>query len=128
MLSLLRLCVLLALAAHCLAIKAVGDLFHVDFSTNNQGGCQYVGQTYMQNILQDSYDLGNIGLALVIDYSNNVPEAKRLLDSFFQVTTPPMTATQLQSIQSKRFPFPCLLLHRHGGLTHNVPSQPCTPR
>jgi hypothetical protein len=96
-----RISIFLGLAARCLAVKAVGDLFNVNFTTNDQGGCQYVGQTFMQNLVQDSYDLGRMGLQLVTDYSNNVAEARRLLDSFFQVQTPPMTASQLQAIHSK---------------------------
>lgn len=79
-------------------IQAVGDLFNVDFTTNNQGGCSYVGQINMQNILQDSYDLSTIGIQLVSDYENNVAEARRLIDSFFQVQNPPMTAAQLEEI------------------------------
>jgi hypothetical protein len=82
----------------------------------------------MQNLVQDSYDLGQIGLRLVTDYCNNVAKARRLLDSFFKVKTPPMTAAELQFIGSKRFPFPRTTSLCHGGLTQDVPSQRCTPR
>lgn len=87
--------------SHAQNAQPVGTLFQVDFSTNLNGGCQYVGQTAMQNILQDSLDLLGVGNQLVIDYSNNVGEARRLLDSFFQVGSPPMTADQLQAMQSE---------------------------
>jgi len=98
----LRLCasIILGLASNSLAqnARAVGTLFQVDFTTNNEGGCQYVGQAFMQNILQDSLDLLRVGTQLVTDYNNNVAEARRLLDSFFRVANPPMTAAQLQTI------------------------------
>jgi hypothetical protein len=101
--SILTCLVVLCLASHSLAqtARAVGTLFQVDFTTNNGGGCQYVGQTTMQNNLQDSLGLLGVGAQLVTDYNNNVGEARRLLDSFFQVENPPMTAAQLQAIGSK---------------------------
>lgn len=101
--SILTCLVVLYLASHSLAQNAqpVGTLFQVDFTTNNGGGCQYVGQATMQNNLQDSLGLLTVGVQLVTDYGNNVGEARRLLDSFFQVASPPMTAAQLQAIGSK---------------------------
>jgi len=92
--------IILGLASHSLAqnARAVGTLFQVDFTTNAGGGCQYVGQAAMQNILQDSLDLLTVGTQLVTDYGNNVAEARRLLDSFFQVETPPMSVTQLHTL------------------------------
>jgi hypothetical protein len=101
--SMLTYLVVLCLASHSLAqnAQAVGTLFQVDFTTNDGGGCQYVGQATMQNVLQDSLGLLTVGVQLVTDYGNNVGEARRLLDSFFQVANPPMTAAQLQAIRSK---------------------------
>jgi peptide methionine sulfoxide reductase MsrA len=55
----------------------------------------------MQNNLQDSLGLLTVAAQLVTDYGNDVGEARRLLDSFFEVEKPPMTAAQLQAIGSK---------------------------
>lgn len=82
-------------------IKPVGELFQVDFTTNNQGGCKYVGQANMKQILQDAYELGTIGSQLVSDYKSNVAEARRLLDSFFQVQNPPMNENELKVISGE---------------------------
>jgi hypothetical protein len=106
--SILTRLVVLGLASLSLAqnAKPVGTLFQVDFTTNNAGvalggGCNYVGQTTMQNLLEDSLGLLEVGTRLVTDYNNNVGEARRLLDSFFQVASPPMTQAQLQAIESE---------------------------
>ena len=61
----------------------------------------------MQNILQDALGLLVVGNQLVTDYGNNVPEARRLLDSFFQI--PPnggLNAQQQNAISSESFHFP----------------------
>lgn len=54
----------------------------------------------MQNLLNDALSLAVIGQQLASDYGRNVAEARRLLDSFFEVEKPPMTTTQLSDISS----------------------------
>ena len=51
---------------------------------NNLGGCAYVGQQNMQQILQDCLRLAEVGQALADDWKTRVPEARRLLDDFFK--------------------------------------------
>ena len=80
---------------------AVGSLFSVDFTENTGGGCDYVGQATMQNILNDALNLGNMGLSLVTDYSNGIEPAMRLLDSYFESATGHLTPTQLGQINCK---------------------------
>lgn len=58
----------------------------------------------MEKNLQVSLGLLTVGAQLVTDYGNNIEEARRLLDSFFRVSNPPMTAAQLQAIGSKYSP------------------------
>jgi hypothetical protein len=82
---------------------AVSSLFAINLENNDEGGCGYVGQTFMQSILKDSYDLATIGSQLVIEYREDKGGARRLLDSFFQVENPPMTETHLDMISSKSF-------------------------
>lgn len=98
---LFSLLALLGLAAHSTAQDAldISTLFDIDLDSTDSGGCGYMGQT-MQTILQDCSDLLFVGSQLVTDYNNNVAEARRLLDSFFQVQGG-MNNAQLVVIASK---------------------------
>jgi hypothetical protein len=91
----------LALAGSCNSQVDIEDAFQVDFSSNLNGGCAYVGQTNLNNLATDAQSLGLIGIQLANDYANNVGAARRLLDSFFQVPNPPMNQQQLQAIYSE---------------------------
>lgn len=100
--------IILGLATHSLAATApaVDTRFQVDLSTNDVGGCGYIGRTFMQNVFQDALDLLNVGVKLATDYENDVEEAKRLLDSFFVSATPPLSNADVQAISSRSCRFP----------------------
>ncbi|KAI1076805.1 hypothetical protein F5B20DRAFT_554661 [Whalleya microplaca] len=93
----------LHLALHSLAQTAldIDSLFDIDLDSNNQGGCGYIGRNNMQNLLQESLDLGLVGVRLVADYRNGVVEARRLLDSFFKTTTGSLPEAELDAISNK---------------------------
>jgi hypothetical protein len=94
----------LGLAARVLGVAApVGNLFQADFTQNNAGGCQYVGQANMQTVLNDCSDLAGRGQTLMTDYIGGVPEAIRLIDAFFH-TGGHLNAAQAQQVQSKCHP------------------------
>lgn len=68
------------------ALQKVTQLFNVDFGTNDQGGCGYVGETAMNEYLEDSYELAKTGVKL-LDYSDtNNMEAERLVFGYFKGT------------------------------------------
>jgi hypothetical protein len=93
----------LALTPQSLALTPLGvdTLFQIDFASNDLGGCNYVGQDSMQRLLKDSLNLLEVGTKLATDYGNDVEEARRLLDSFFKVASPPMTSDELSAIASE---------------------------
>jgi hypothetical protein len=84
----------LALLANCLA--QITNLFQIDFTTNLNGGCGYVGPDNLNNIGLDAMDLAIVGRQLMLDYKAKVPEAERLVDSFFKVAQPPLSDAQWQ--------------------------------
>lgn len=81
------LSLLLAVGQVTGAAQKITELFNVDFSTDRQGGCKYVGETDMNNYLEDSYQLAKTGVQLLDDYedtSNKI--AERLVIGYFKGT------------------------------------------
>jgi hypothetical protein len=81
--------VLLALAGTALAQQDVTALFNIELSTDREGGCQSIGQDRLNEIVRDCRTLALTGLQLMDDAqpTNINPEAKRLVDAFFQGNT-----------------------------------------
>ncbi|KAM7217957.1 hypothetical protein V8F06_006640 [Rhypophila decipiens] len=62
--------------------KTATELFNVDFSTDDNGGCAYAGQTEIDTELEEAYNILSVGIGLVDEF-DSVDEAKRLLTAFF---------------------------------------------
>ncbi|KAI0002789.1 hypothetical protein F4779DRAFT_622089 [Xylariaceae sp. FL0662B] len=82
---LLRLFLALGLVAQVFAQMRAHELFDVDFSTNLLGGCQYVGEQNVNNMLVEALTLAERGIDALNDYADETrPEAKRLIDAWFK--------------------------------------------
>lgn len=67
------------------AAQKITQLFNVDFGTDSQGGCKYVGETAMNNYLEDSYELAKTGVKLLDDYQDaENKKAERLVIGYFK--------------------------------------------
>ncbi|KAK4209913.1 hypothetical protein QBC37DRAFT_390891 [Rhypophila decipiens] len=62
--------------------RTARDLFNVDFSTDDNGGCAYAGENEIDTELEEIYQILNIGTVLVDEW-DHADEAKRLLTAFF---------------------------------------------
>lgn len=77
---------------------SVGDVFRIELSSNDAGGCGWMGQTAMDDIYSECITLAETGEKLVDDY-DNVPEAARLLDAFFNQGKTRLTQGQRTKIK-----------------------------
>ncbi|KAI1378300.1 hypothetical protein F4677DRAFT_443514 [Hypoxylon crocopeplum] len=84
----LWLSVFSALALQTSAQRRVEDLFDVDFTTNNEGGCKYVGVENLNRVFADSLTLAESGLSAVFDFVADEPEAVRLVETYFKPAIP----------------------------------------
>ncbi len=79
---------ILSLAILSLAQLDIHDLFQVDISTNNEGGCNYVNTIGFNYLLQDCLQLADSFIAAIDDSSNPlspfIVPAYNLLDAFFK--------------------------------------------
>lgn len=64
------------------AAKRATELFNVDFSTDDNGGCAYMGESEIDKQLQEAFEILSVGRALVDEY-DDTDEAERLLKAFF---------------------------------------------
>jgi hypothetical protein len=60
--------------------RPVTDLFQVSFTTDDQGGCQTIGQTAMQALLDEALEIARQGVTLM--NSRTGAEEVRLLNAF----------------------------------------------
>jgi hypothetical protein len=92
--------VLLTLVSHAFgAAKKTSDIFQVNFNTDADGGCSYVGATAMDGFIEDCLTLAKAGVQLMNDYQSQGQDsaARRLVDSLFK--TP--SANNVASARSK---------------------------
>jgi hypothetical protein len=94
--------VLLTLVNHALgAAEQTSAIFQVDFSTDESGGCSYVGEANMNNYIQECLTLANAGVQLMKDYGPANLPAKRLVDALFKAADPGVvTADVLRDAKS----------------------------
>ncbi|KAM7193072.1 hypothetical protein V8F20_008588 [Naviculisporaceae sp. PSN 640] len=78
------------------AARKATDLFIVDFSTDDNGGCAYMGENEIDTQLQEAFEILSVGVVLVGDYGN-VDEAERLLKAFFK---PEPSSADLSTLSS----------------------------
>ncbi len=62
-----RACLILGLATLSLAQLPIDQLFQVDFTTNDEGGCRWVGAPALNLLLKDCVRLGDSFIALIDD-------------------------------------------------------------
>lgn len=78
--------------------KKAKDLFVVDFTTSNMGGCGYVGETEMDDILEECLKLAQAGLQALDEYASKA-DAKRLLSAYFTTKKMPLESAELTAIR-----------------------------
>ncbi|KAM7187197.1 hypothetical protein V8F33_011376 [Rhypophila sp. PSN 637] len=76
--------------------KRATELFDVDFSTNDNGGCAYMGEAEIDTQLEEAYEILEFGVALVDEY-DDTDEAQRLIKGWFKKPT----SAQLTQLRSK---------------------------
>lgn len=75
-------------AATTIAPKDITDLFRVNLTSNENGGCKWVGESKLQLVLFDAHTLAVSGIRLMDDYlKDDQEEAKRLVKAFFKGAT-----------------------------------------
>jgi hypothetical protein len=90
----LRISFLLVLPAQTLAQLGISTLFQIDFTTNENGGCQTYDPNnqenpnldFFPNLLTDCLALATAGVNAISDYGIK-GEAQRLVDAFFKETS-----------------------------------------
>lgn len=83
------------------------ELFEVNFENTESGGCSYVGEAVMDNLIKDCLTLANAGILAIDDYDCK-PEAKRLLSAYF--TSNKKELQPEEKIGIRGIPFSPLLL------------------
>jgi hypothetical protein len=81
------LSVLAVFVSNAISAPSATSLFKVDFASDAQGGCNYVGESMINDFLDDSIALAKAGVQLCQDYRAQKDEAKRLADALFKVNT-----------------------------------------
>ncbi len=80
-------CLILGLAVLSLAQRDIGELFQVDFSTNAEGGCNYVGAYWLNKMVQDCVWLLNSFISAIDDMQDQTSPfqrpATKLINRFF---------------------------------------------
>ena len=79
----LYLCAIMVLE-FCVSVGALSitDRFNVELTSNDYGGCGWVGKKLMDEMINECLILADIGVQLLDDFDSK-PEAQRLLNAYF---------------------------------------------
>jgi hypothetical protein len=83
-------------------IMPIETLFAIDTTTDDYGGCAYIGLDQLNSIFAEAHKLARRGMQMVLDYNNpQRPEARRLVAVLFRVPEDGAQREQLMPIYDK---------------------------
>ena len=85
-------------------VKSVTELFNIDFSTDDNGGCNYIGEARMQQLINEVYQISYASMQLLTafestDQATATLQAQRLLGAFFDGQH--ITVSERKAIRSR---------------------------